>query len=74
MELCSGKELYERLCEATVYKEQDAADVTYQMLQAVQYLHSHNIVHRDLKLQNWLYDTEGPNAKLKLIDFGGWSC
>lgn len=54
MELC-GCELYGRLCRQKVYTEGDAADVMLQMLQAIKYLHSHNIVHRDLKLENWMY-------------------
>ena len=40
------------------------------MLQAVNYLHSQNIVHRDLKLENWMYGTAGSKDRLKLIDFG----
>mmetsp|Transcript_35012 Transcript_35012/g.100712 ORF Transcript_35012/g.100712 Transcript_35012/m.100712 type:complete len:484 (+) Transcript_35012:407-1858(+) len=70
MEYCSGKELYHRLCEKQMYKEQDAAEVTKQMLDAIYYLHSHSIVHRDLKLENWLYESEADDAYLKLIDFG----
>jgi len=37
-------------------------------MQAVNYLHSErmNVVHRDLKLENWLYGGD----RLKLIDFG----
>lgn len=54
MELC-GCELYQRLCERKVYREIDAAFVMLQMLQAVNYLHTHRIVHRDLKLENWMY-------------------
>ncbi|CEM31033.1 unnamed protein product [Vitrella brassicaformis CCMP3155] len=70
MEYCSGKELYQRLNEKHVYKEQDAAEVTFQMLEAVHYLHAHNVVHRDLKLENWLYEDPSEHARLKLIDFG----
>uniref|UniRef100_A0A0G4HDH8 Calmodulin n=1 Tax=Chromera velia CCMP2878 TaxID=1169474 RepID=A0A0G4HDH8_9ALVE len=70
MEHCSGRELYQRLDEKKVYKEADAAHVTFQMLEAVQYLHSHDVVHRDLKLENWLYEDEREDARLKLIDFG----
>mmetsp|Transcript_22409 Transcript_22409/g.42275 ORF Transcript_22409/g.42275 Transcript_22409/m.42275 type:complete len:583 (+) Transcript_22409:46-1794(+) len=71
MEMCSC-ELYSRLCECKVYCEDDAADVMRQMLQAINYLHSHNIVHRDLKLENWMYGapTCQDQDRLKLIDFG----
>ena len=38
------------------------------MLMAIQYLHSNNYCHRDLKLENWVDESE--DAMLKLIDFG----
>lgn len=69
MELC-GSELYTRLCQQKIYRESDAADVMRQMLQAVSYLHSHKIVHRDLKLENWMYGVADIDDRLKLIDFG----
>jgi len=69
MELC-GCELYSRLCEKKVYHEGDAADLMLQMLQALNYLHSHCIVHRDLKLENWMYGEVESDDRLKLIDFG----
>jgi calcium-dependent protein kinase len=69
MELCAC-ELYGRLCRRKVYTEADAADIMLQMLQAVNYLHNHNIVHRDLKLENWMYGAEENDDRLKLIDFG----
>lgn len=68
MELC-GPELYSRLCQKKSYSEAVAAEVLLQMLQAVNYLHLHNIVHRDLKLENWMYAV-GDSERLKLIDFG----
>ena len=40
------------------------------MLRAVTYLHENNVVHRDLKLENWLYISDADDASLKLIDFG----
>ncbi|CAE6959123.1 CPK2 [Symbiodinium natans] len=70
MEYCSGGELLHRLEAQAVYDEADAAEATSQMLQAVNYLHAHSIVHRDLKLQNFLYESPQKDALLKLIDFG----
>lgn len=37
-----------------------------QILMAVAHLHSHNIIHRDIKLENLLYSAN----RIKLIDFG----
>mmetsp|Transcript_22659 Transcript_22659/g.51097 ORF Transcript_22659/g.51097 Transcript_22659/m.51097 type:complete len:790 (-) Transcript_22659:130-2499(-) len=70
MEYCAGQELYDRLCTRKQYSEKDAQEVTLQMLLALQYCHSHKIVHRDLKLENWMYVTPENDAKIKLIDFG----
>ncbi|KAF4728102.1 hypothetical protein FOZ63_004134, partial [Perkinsus olseni] len=39
MEACTGKELFERLASKKRYGEQDAAQVTRQMLDAVHYCH-----------------------------------
>lgn len=69
MEYCSGGELQQRW-ETEAYEEQDVIEATKQMLYAVNYLHAHNICHRDLKLENFLYESPNKNASLKLIDFG----
>jgi len=51
------------------YSEKDTADTIWQVLLAINYIHCHGIVHRDVKLENFLYDAKGSNH-LKLIDFG----
>jgi len=67
MECMEGGELFDRVNKR--FTEPAAADATRQMLLALHYLHSHGIVHRDLKLENFLYDsTQGDH--LKMIDFG----
>jgi len=69
-ECCEGGELYARLSTNGSYAEADAAEATKQMLQAVGYLHAHHVVHRDLKLENFLYESPEAHSALKLIDFG----
>mmetsp|Transcript_27567 Transcript_27567/g.82148 ORF Transcript_27567/g.82148 Transcript_27567/m.82148 type:complete len:603 (+) Transcript_27567:84-1892(+) len=69
-ECCEGGELYFRLQKQCTYSEADAAGAARQMLRAVGYLHAQSIVHRDLKLENFLYESKDPNSQLKLIDFG----
>ncbi|CAE7342562.1 CPK3 [Symbiodinium sp. CCMP2592] len=69
MEYMAGGELYDRLFDAKVYNEEIAANTCHQMLKAVSYMHAHQIAHRDLKLENFLYERKD-NNHLKLIDFG----
>jgi len=69
MECMDGGELFDRVTELKQFSERDAADAVWQMLLSLNYLHSHNIVHRDLKLENFLYDQKN-SSHLKLIDFG----
>eukprot|EP00913_Durusdinium_trenchii_P024908 g23381.t1 len=66
-ECCEGGELYSRLSSSGTYAEADAANATHQMLLAVGYLHAHHVVHRDLKLENFLYESSDPNSLLKSL-------
>jgi len=48
-----------------------AAKTVAQMLSAVAFLHSRNICHRDVKLENWVLESgKDVWSPLKLIDFG----
>lgn len=69
MECMSGGELFDRVLSRKKYSEKDAADAAYQMIVAINYLHSKGVVHRDIKLENFLYETKDSDH-LKLIDFG----
>jgi calcium-dependent protein kinase len=69
-ECLDGGELFARLAENHLFPEVLAAETTRQMLRAVGYLHSHGIVHRDLKLENFLYESHDFDSPLKVIDFG----
>jgi calcium-dependent protein kinase len=75
MELCRGGELFDKLTKQAPRGLADdrARQLMTDMFSAVRYLHSHNIVHRDLKLENFLFLEDGDAAggsSLKLIDFG----
>eukprot|EP00434_Breviolum_minutum_P029937 symbB.v1.2.026471.t1/scaffold2649.1/size74057/3 len=69
MECMQGGELFDRVVQRKRFTEKDAARAIYQMLLAVNYIHSHDIVHRDIKLENFLYEAKDSDH-LKLIDFG----
>lgn len=74
MECMAGGELLSRVLKAKpAFEEPLAASTSWQMLLAVHYLHCTGIVHRDLKLENFLY--EGADSEhLKLADFGMSRC
>ena len=71
-ELCLGGELFDRLDEQPDYHytEAECARLIKQMLCAVRYLHSKGIIHRDLKLENFLFSSTATDSELKMIDFG----
>ena len=71
-ELCVGGELFDRLDEQPDYHytETECARLIKNMLCAVRYLHSKGIIHRDLKLENFLFSSNAPDSELKMIDFG----
>ena len=66
MELCQGKDLYSR----DPYTEAEAKRIMTSLLEAVSYLHSKGIVHRDLKYENIMFIDETPRSEIRLIDFG----
>ena len=71
-ELCKGGDLFDRLDAQPDehYSEAQCARLVKQILSAVRYIHSRGIIHRDLKLENFLFDKVGPDGELKMIDFG----
>jgi serine/threonine protein kinase len=45
-----GGELFDQIIARGNYLEKDAAHILHQLFHAIAYLHSHHIVHRDLKV------------------------
>ena len=69
MELCTGGDICERLLSKGTYSESEASKIMNQLLSAVNYLHSNKVVHRDLKADNFLYETSDSSV-IKICDFG----
>nr|GEX33726.1 serine/threonine-protein kinase SAPK2 [Tanacetum cinerariifolium] len=69
MEYANGGELFERICTAGRFSEDEARFYFRQLISGVSYCHSMQICHRDLKLENTLL-VEGATTRLKICDFG----
>ncbi|TFK67613.1 Pkinase-domain-containing protein [Pluteus cervinus] len=69
-DLCTGGELFDRICAKGNYYEADAAQLVRTILQAVKYIHDSNIVHRDLKPENLLFRDPKEDADIMVADFG----
>lgn len=74
MELCTGGELYDSLITAEFYSENVARQLFRQIARSIFYCHNQTVCHRDLKLENFVFDSKTPiktgDEVLKLIDFG----
>lgn len=70
LELCQGGTLFTRLKAVQHFSESKAANIIVPILHAIHYLHSQNIIHRDIKAGNiFFYDTT-PESRVLLGDFG----
>jgi len=67
MEYATGGELFDYLEKNVYLPEETARKIFKQLVDAINYLHSWNITHRDIKLENILLDER---MNVKLADFG----
>ena len=67
MEYAAGGELFDFVKAKAPLQESAAREIFRPIVKVVAYMHSINLVHRDLKLENVLLDTSG---RIMLADFG----
>uniref|UniRef100_A0AAQ5ZUD9 non-specific serine/threonine protein kinase n=1 Tax=Amphiprion ocellaris TaxID=80972 RepID=A0AAQ5ZUD9_AMPOC len=67
MEYANGGELFFHLSRERVFTEERARFYGAEIVSALEYLHSRDVVYRDLKLENLMLDKDG---HIKITDFG----
>ncbi|MDP8260601.1 MAG: diguanylate cyclase [Candidatus Gygaella obscura] len=68
MELVNGESLHDLLSRGEVFGIEKSVFVIKQICQALNYVHSKGLLHRDMKPGNIILDKD--NGNVKLVDFG----
>lgn len=66
MECMSGGDLFSR----KGYTEGQAAKIMTQVTSAIAFCHQNCVIHRDLKMENIMFDNKSPDSDITVIDFG----
>ena len=67
-EFIDGQNLAEELAENGAFNEQQVRDLLIDLLSVLQFVHSNNVIHRDIKPKNII--RRKTDNKLVLVDFG----
>lgn len=71
MELCEGREVFDRIMDNGQIAEHSTADIVKQAASALKYAHAKGIAHRDVKPENLCFCQDDPNNnQIKVIDWG----
>jgi calcium-dependent protein kinase len=70
MEKCSGGDLFDSIQQKRFKTESQIIELVRQIVLGIQHIHSHKIVHCDVKLANILLTDNSQHPTVKIIDFG----
>ena len=73
MELMSGGELFDYVVQKGTLTEEEASRIVRKVTSALVYMHSKNVIHRDMKPENLLLahkPRSSHDIEIKIIDFG----
>ena len=71
MEIIDGGEVLEHLIRGGPYNEVTASKYVRELAEGLAYMHSHNIIHSDLKCENLMLSSwDESKTELKIVDFG----
>ena len=73
LEYIDGQTLYSKIkSNPNGLNERETFKIFSQIIKAIKFLHNNRIIHRDIKLENFLIKKESNKEVIKLCDFG-WS-
>ncbi|KAF9455029.1 kinase-like protein [Macrolepiota fuliginosa MF-IS2] len=68
-DLCTGGQLFERVCAQGNYDEIEAANLVRNTFKAVKYIHDSGVIHCNLKPQNLIFRTSAEDADIVITNF-----
>ncbi|EWS76533.1 kinase domain protein (macronuclear) [Tetrahymena thermophila SB210] len=67
---CSLQDYLERQTKEGEFSDEEKLNIALQIIDSVNYIHCFNIIHRDIKSDNFLVCLDGNQLQIKLCDFG----
>mmetsp|Transcript_15371 Transcript_15371/g.15355 ORF Transcript_15371/g.15355 Transcript_15371/m.15355 type:complete len:107 (+) Transcript_15371:501-821(+) len=70
MELITGRDIHDFIKNHSQLSEQDISNWMFKILEGIAYCHFNGVIHMDIKPDNIMFQNEGPDPVIKIVDFG----